>query len=113
MEVRKGNILTLKDYTPDPERELFEILFNASNCKVERIVSAGQVTQMDHWYDQDQDEWVVLLQGHAVLEFLDASFYELKKGDFIFIPSHFRHRVVYTSEEPACIWLAIHGDISL
>jgi len=113
MKLRKGNILEITGYIPDHDKELFETLFHANHCKIERIVSSGQVTPIGKWYDQDQDEWVILLQGCAIIEFSDKSQHQLATGDFLFIPAHLRHRVIYTSKEPACIWLAIHGNITL
>lgn len=113
MKLRKGNILDLTGYTPDPCSEWFETLFNAGNCRIERIVSSGQTTPGDEWYDQEHDEWVVLLQGKAKIEFDNHAKYEFVTGDYMFIPAHSRHRVIYTSSEPDCVWLAIHGDITL
>ena len=93
-----------------PNKELFESLVSAGNILIERIVSTGQTTPPGEWYDQDQDEWVILLQGFASLSYADGSEIKLTTGDYLFIPAHQKHRVEYTSSEPTCIWLAIHGN---
>ena len=93
-----------------PNKELFESLVSADNILIERIISTGQTTPPGEWYDQDQDEWVILLQGLASLSYADGSEIKLTTGDYLFIPAHQKHRVEYTSSEPPCIWLAIHGN---
>lgn len=93
-------------------KELTEILAEG-NVKVERIISTGQTTPVDEWYDQNKDEWVLLVDGEAKLTFEDTGEITLKKGDYILIKAHERHRVTYTSTHPPCIWLAIHGNINL
>jgi cupin 2 domain-containing protein len=87
--------------------EVFETLHDSKNIKIERIISTGQVSES--WYDQEQDEWVCLLQGKARLLFDhdQGETIKLSAGDTLFIPKHRLHRVVYTSVQPACIWLAI------
>ncbi len=107
----KGNILDLSDTTQYFDKECFEILFHGNNVMVERIISIGQITPEGQWYDQELDEWVVLLIGEAKIRFDNDEEILLKMGDYIFIPARKRHRVTYTSANPACIWLAIHGDI--
>lgn len=88
--------------------EIFEELLARPNIKIERIVSNGQTTEADKWYEQETAEWVVLLQGTAKLQYEDGREITLKKGDYVLIPSMEKHRVSYTSMEPPCIWLAIH-----
>jgi len=93
------------------QEELFEALIKTPDILIERIISAGQVSPPDFWYDQEKDEWVVLLQGNAVIEYDNGEKNELFSGDYLFIPSHLRHRIIYTSANPVCIWLAIHGKL--
>ena len=100
------NLFTLPE--PLPSEETFETLINSSGVHIERIISTGQTTPADQWYDQSEDEWVVLLQGDAVLSYEDGSSLPLTVGDYVLIPAHTRHRVAYTSQSPPCIWLAIH-----
>ena len=93
-----------------PNKELFESLVSANNILIERIISTGQTTPPGEWYDQDQDEWVILLQGFASLCYADGRQIKLIVGDYLLIPAHQKHRVESTSSEPPCIWLAIHGN---
>ncbi|MDJ0637146.1 MAG: cupin domain-containing protein [Xenococcaceae cyanobacterium MO_188.B29] len=95
-----------------PNKELFESLVSADNILIERIISTGQVTPPGDWYDQDKDEWVILLQGEAILAYADGSQTKLIVGDYLFIPAHQKHRVEYTSSQPPCIWLAVHSNMS-
>ena len=95
-----------------PNEELFETLISADNMLIERIISTGQTTPSGEWYDQDRDEWVILLQGEAVLAYTDGSKIQLTAGDYLSIPAHQKHRVEYTSSEPPCIWLAIHANLA-
>ncbi len=105
MNVRKGNLAGLPANLPD--EEIFEELLRTPSFRMERIVSSGQASPPGFWYDQEEDEWVALLQGEAVLEFEDGSAETLRSGDWVFLPAHMRHRVGATSAEPPCIWLAV------
>ncbi|MGB1927603.1 MAG: cupin domain-containing protein [Rubripirellula sp.] len=87
--------------------EFTEVLATRRGVRVERIVSHGHSSPDHFWYDQDEDEWVVVLQGQAVLEFDSGEFTPLAPGDHCMIPAHRRHRVESTSEEQPTIWLAI------
>ncbi|HYJ16061.1 MAG TPA: phosphoribosylaminoimidazole carboxylase, partial [Candidatus Limnocylindria bacterium] len=49
--------------------EEFLTLFDNANVKIERIVSHANPSPAGFWYDQDEDEWVVVLRGSATLEF--------------------------------------------
>jgi len=109
----RGNIYELKPGEIRPEKEIFNLLFEGDNCRVERIISSGHTTPEGSWYDQEMDEWVILLQGTATIEFADGQVATLKDGDYIFISAHQRHRVIFTSVEPPCFWLAIHGKINM
>lgn len=51
------------------EAEWFEELADGKDVRIERIVSRGDISPMCGWYDHSQDEWVVVLQGRAVLAF--------------------------------------------
>lgn len=89
--------------------EFFETLLRASgNVRIERIVSYGNATPEGNWYDQEQDEWVTVLEGSAVIAWADGSETALARGDCLLIPKHARHRVASTSSP--CVWLAIFGD---
>ena len=94
---------------PLPAEELFTDLIPDRGVKIERIVSSGQTTPPGHWYDQDRDEWVILIQGSAVLQYQEGEEVTLSAGDHHLISAHRRHRVAYTSATPPCIWIAVHG----
>ena len=91
--------------------EHMEALLPDHGVLIERIISTGQASPQDFWYDQERDEWVVLIQGEARLAYPDGRMVGLKAGDWLFIPAHERHRVDWTSKEPPCIWLAVHGRL--
>jgi cupin 2 domain-containing protein len=88
-------------------QELVKELIAAAEVRIERIVSHGQASPPGFWYDQDQAEWVVVLQGAAKLRF-DDGIVEMKPGDFVDIPAHRRHRVDWTTPDEPTIWLAVH-----
>ncbi|MAE67745.1 MAG: phosphoribosylaminoimidazole carboxylase [Phycisphaeraceae bacterium] len=93
---------------PDQAREeLAEILIDAPDARIERIVSTGQSSPEGLWYDQAEHEWVVVLRGRAMLRFQDDERVEMGPGDFINIPAHRRHRVEWTSADEPTVWLAV------
>lgn len=91
------------------EEEEVKQLLQGRGIRVERIVSKGHVSQQ--WYDQEEDEWVLLIQGNADIQFEDRMV-SLGKGDSILIPRHQKHFVTRTSTEPCCIWLCLFGMFS-
>lgn len=90
----------------DKSNEEFTDILNKDNIRIERIVSNGQSSKKDFWYCQDENEFILLLEGKAILEFEDKTI-ELKKGDYLDIKAKIKHRVKYTSEEESTIWLAV------
>ncbi|MBA2661865.1 MAG: cupin domain-containing protein [Bradymonadaceae bacterium] len=104
------NLFDDLDEGPGAE-ERFDVLAVGPALRVERIVSRGHSTPPEQWYDQAEAEWVVLLQGEASLQWEDGTQVALKAGDHVFIAAHRRHRVTHTSVAPACVWLAVHGDL--
>lgn len=103
------NILQITEL-PGGKSEIFETLCKGQNVHVERIISNGQTTQHDQWYDSQKNEWVVLVQGKATLEMEGGDTIGLSAGDYLLIPAGQKHRVIYTSTSPHCIWLAVHFD---
>lgn len=87
--------------------ELVTILLEAVNVRIERIVSHGHASPPDFWYDQNDDEWVIVLKGAARLRFDDRTV-ELRPGDFVNIPAHQRHRVEWTTPDELTFWLAVY-----
>jgi len=89
--------------------ELFEPILKRNGIEIERIISKGHVTPEGQWYDQDWDEWVLLLQGRATLAYQnEAEPIHLQAGDYLLIPAHCRHRVEWTDPALETLWLAIH-----
>ncbi|MFW6227711.1 MAG: cupin domain-containing protein [Bacteroidota bacterium] len=99
----------IHSHNSDSAEETFTILMQNTNVKVERIVSSGQVTPVHKPYIQENDEWVVLLQGEAEIK-TDEDIFRLKNGDSLFIPAGLPHWVTYTSKKPECIWIAVHDQ---
>ena len=92
----------------DLPEELTETILENKNVRLERIVSTGQKSPDNFWYDQEESEWVLLLKGEAGMLFEDEEHpIHLKPGDHINIPAHKRHRVEWTSQDEPSIWLAL------
>ncbi len=89
----------------DLSAEVFTELLRNEAVRIERIVSNGQVSADGFWYDQDEHEWILLLQGEADIELADGRPVHLSQGDTLNLLAHTRHRVTYTSQ-PA-VWLAV------
>jgi cupin 2 domain-containing protein len=87
--------------------ELFTDLLKADGVRIERIVSFGQSSPWGFWYDQEENEWVLLLEGSAMLEFDDGELVDLNPGDFVNIPAGRRHRVEKTRPKGRTVWLAV------
>jgi cupin 2 domain-containing protein len=92
----------------DISEELTEVLANSSHVRIERIVSTGQASPEGFWYDQDEDEWVVVLKGEAKLIFQDdGRQMHMKPGDHINIPAHCKHKILWTTPDEPTVWLAV------
>ena len=89
----------------DLPEELFETLAQSGNTSIRRIVSKGHATD---WYDQQENELVVLLKGAARLEFEKGQFREMAPGDCLLIPARVKHRVAWTEADTETVWLAVH-----
>ena len=87
--------------------EVHTALLKRPDIRIERIVSHGQVTPIDAPYDQDEDEWVLLLSGQAEIWLEGSGTHRLEAGDYLFIPAHFRHRVTWTLPDEPTVWLAM------
>jgi cupin 2 domain-containing protein len=104
--MRTGNTFSLiPEQVPD---EIFEMLAGTGQVRIERIISDGHASPEGFWYDQDENEWVVLLQGRAGLRFEhETDLVVLKPGDWIDIGAHVRHRVEWTDPKQKTVWLAV------
>ena len=91
------------------KNEQFSELLKQPGLRIERIVSTGQSSPADFWYDQPGGEWVLLIQGEAKLRFADeAEARHLQAGDYLDIAAQRKHRVDWTLPGEITIWLAIH-----
>lgn len=103
--------LPLTDLPPAAREEAIDVLVRGQNLRVERIVSHGHASPPGFWYDQEQDEWVLLVSGAARIAFENEPVERtLGPGDYLHIPAHRRHRVTWTTPDGPTVWLAIHYD---
>jgi cupin 2 domain-containing protein len=102
--MRSGNLF--EHIAPTLGEETVTVLASGRQVRVERIVSRGQASPPGFWYDQDEAEYVLLVAGSAVLELEGSQPRTLHPGDWVDIPAHLRHRVVWTDPTQETIWLA-------
>ncbi|MCG5500624.1 cupin domain-containing protein [Ectothiorhodospira lacustris] len=100
--------LNIFDSLPkDLKSEVFEDIVRSSPVRIERIVSKGHASPDSGWYDQDENEWVMVVEGKASLIFEDGSKCDLSAGDYINIPAHVKHKVAWTDPDEITVWLAV------
>lgn len=88
--------------------ELFQVLAIGAGARVERIVSKGHASPPGYWYDQPENEWVMVVRGEAKLRFeKDDRVVHLAAGDYVNIEAHERHRVEWTRDDIETVWLAV------
>jgi len=97
--------MNLYDYIPPQVGESFDTLLDHRAIKIVRIVSSDSIESS--LYIQDEDEWVVVIEGKATLE-IESQRVILQRGDSLLIPAKAPHRVIDTL--PDTLWLAIHID---
>ena len=91
------------------KQERIEEFVKDGTVRIERIVSYGQASLPDFWYDQEEHEWVVVLAGEGSIQWKkDGTTQTLKSGDSLFIPSHTQHRVAWTKPNAETVWLAVY-----
>ena len=89
--------------------ELFDTISSTEDIKIERIVSRGHASPEGFWYDQEKNEFVLVLRGSAGLKLENEDdIIVLKAGDYINIEAHVKHRVEWTDSTCETIWLAVH-----
>jgi len=98
-------LTNIYNYTIPTSGEDFSTLFKGQNIKIVRIVSSNKIEPQE--YIQDDNEFVILLEGSATLE-IDGKLKELVKGDTLFIRAKTPHKVLKTSK--GALWLAVHFD---
>lgn len=94
--------------SPELPGEAVDEILRAETFRIERIVSRGHASPEGFWYDQQTEEWVLLVSGSATLGFDDGRKVGLKPGDHLLIPRHVRHRVERTDPGVETVWLAVH-----
>ncbi|WP_420208306.1 cupin domain-containing protein [Candidatus Electronema sp. JC] len=97
-----------KSLPPETTKEVFDVLLQNKHIRIERIVSAGHTSPASGWYDQEENEWVIVLEGAGTILFEDGRKVTLNKGDFLHIPAHEKHKVAWTDPDRLTIWLAVH-----
>lgn len=101
----KNLFADLSDSLPE---ELTEVLAENEHVRVERIVSSGHASPEGFWYDQHENEWVIVLKGEAILVFEgDVEPTTMQPGDHVLIPAHRKHRVEWTQPDEPTVWLAV------
>ena len=97
------NIMNLFDYTIPTTGENFDTLLSHKNIEIVRIISSDQLEKKEYY--QEEDEWVVVLEGSALL-LIEGEEKRVDKGEWLFIPARTRHSVVKT--EKGTLWLAVY-----
>lgn len=112
LPVEVCKVMSLLSDLPDARQaEIFQTLLEQSGLKLERIISWGQATPEGEWYDQDHDEWVLLVTGAASLQMAGESVpRQLNPGDWLYLPAHCQHRVSWTTPDRETVWLAVHWN---
>ena len=95
--------MNIFDYITPSKNETFTTLLEHKNIKINRIVSAEHIEQIE--YKQEEDEWLVLMEGEATLS-LNGKEHTLYKGDTLFIPAKTPHTVLETQK--GTVWLTVH-----
>ncbi|OLQ95707.1 cupin [Vibrio ponticus] len=92
---------------PFLDHEQFSDIVKTEQVRIERIVSYGQSSPEQGWYDQKENEWVMVLTGFGIVEYDNGETFELKQGNYLTIPAQQKHRVKATSEKEPTVWLAV------
>jgi cupin 2 domain-containing protein len=109
MDIKLSNLF--ENIPSELKDELIDNLLEDNNIRVERIVSEGHASPPGFWYDQDRNEFVILLKGSAGLMFEGSGrVMKMLPGDSINIPARQRHRVEWTAQDEHTVWLAIFYD---
>ncbi len=89
-------------------QELEQLLLENEHLSIRRILSKGHSAPAQGWYEQQDNEWVLVVKGEGIIEFTDHSERHMQEGDYCYIPALKKHRVKWTPEQEVTIWLAIH-----
>jgi len=90
-------------------KEIFDTICATEGVKIERIVSRGHASPEGFWYDQEKNEFVLVVRGSAGLKLENEDdIVVLKTGDYLNIDAHVKHRVEWTDSTCETVWLAVH-----
>lgn len=109
MLCQNGNPMNIINIFPpvlSGDQEKLLTLLETGTVRIEQIISNGQPSPDQFWYDQNENEWVLLLNGTAVLKYADQSLISLNAGDSLQIPAYTKHRIESVSSD--AIWLAVY-----
>jgi len=106
--MKAGNIF--ESIPGNLDAESVDLITQNEKVKIQRIISKGHTSPATGWYDQDNDEWVLVIKGAAIIEFDGEAYTEISLGEgaYINIPAHKKHRVRWTDPETETVWLAVH-----
>lgn len=106
MTNKKKNIFAgLPENMPE---EIFESIIESKDFLLEKIISDGHNSPQNFWYDQEKNEFVMLMRGSAKIIYDDGKSFSLSAGEYLIIPAHQKHRVEETDKNQKTIWLALH-----
>jgi cupin 2 domain-containing protein len=93
---------------PAAREEVTTVLLQTPQLRLERIHSCSARSPEGFWYDQREHEWVLLLQGSALLQFADETEpRSLACGEALLISAGRQHRLLASDPAPGTIWLAL------
>jgi cupin 2 domain-containing protein len=100
--MRAANLFA--DLPAPAAEEHFETLFARPGLRIERILSHRHASPPGFWYEQPDDEWVLLARAAPSSSSTTAAA-RPGPGDWLLIPAGCRHRVAATG--PDTVWLAV------
>ena len=103
--MRRKNLF--EDIPSEMTEEWVETLVSGPGVRIERIISRGHRSPDGSWYDQEEDEWVILVSGSATISFEGGRTLDLRPGDHLDIPAHTKHRILQTDPGKDTVWLAV------
>lgn len=103
--MNKDQLTNIFQKLPDACKfECEEDLLSKNAVRITRILSQGQTSEV---YEQEDDEWIMVLVGEAEITFPDehGRTLALSSGDFLYLEAGRRHQVTRTSDP--CLWLCV------